>query len=197
MPEQIESSFAKFLRMYPNYPNESTANVLLFQWIKDHGGNAFTYDSFVAGWTAPREELIQTVSSLNAETFLNECPEYPGGSFNAELLLAHIRTQVGSDRVWSKENYFSAYEYLKSKGMFATEVEYTETEKAPAPLHPAQALADAMTQREAEEAKLRKLSPIGKPVSKKLRNLAVQERRRNIEPQRLRRQDQTPEHVQI
>jgi hypothetical protein len=54
-----------------------------------------------------------------------------------------------------------------------------------------------MVKRKAEETELRKMSPIGKPVSKKLRNLAVQERRRNIEPQRLRRQDQAPEHVQI
>jgi hypothetical protein len=196
MSEQPESPFKTFLRLNPNYPNESTANVILFQWVKEHG-NAFTFDSFVAGWTALREEIIQTVSSHNAELFLAECPAYPGGRFNAELMDAFIASQIGRDRVWSKENYFASFEYLQSGGKFATEVEYTEPEKKPAPIHPAQAFADAMSKREAEEAKLRKRSPIGKPVSKKLRNLAVQERRRSIEPQRLRRQDQTPEHVQI
>jgi hypothetical protein len=197
MPETPESPFAKFLRLNPNYPNESTANVLLFAWVKEHGGNAFTYDSFVAGWTALREDIVQAVSSKNAEQFLAECPAYPGGRFNAEIMDAFIASQVGRDRVWSKENYSQAYDYLVSEGKFANEVEYTEPEKKPAPIHPAQVLAEAMAAREAEEAKLRKLSPIGKPVSKKLRALAVKERRNNIEPNRLSQQDRFPEAVQI
>ena len=197
MPEQSESAFQEFIRLNPDYPICSEANVPLFEWIRTHGNDFTSPDSFVAAWKALRSEIIQAVSTKNAETFLAECPAYPGGRFNAELMTAHIRMQVGDDRVWTKENYFASYEYLQSEGKFATEVEYTEPEKKPAPIHPAQALAEAMTKREAEEARLRKLSPIGKPVSKKLRNLAVQERRRNIEPQRLRRQDQTPEHVQI
>jgi hypothetical protein len=196
MPEQPESPFKTFLRLNPNYPNESTANVLLSEWVKEHG-NAFTYDSFVAGWTALREEIIQTLSSANAERFLAECKDYPGGRFNAELMDAWISSQIGRDLVWSKENFWASYEYLLSEGKFAMEVEYTEPGKALTPVHPAQSLHDAMVKRKAEETELRKMSPIGKPVSKKLRNLAVQERRRNIEPQRLRRQDQAPEHVQI
>jgi hypothetical protein len=111
-----------------------------------------------------------------------------------------IASQIGRDRVWTKENYFAAYDYLQSEGKFANEVEYTEPEKAPAPIHPAQALAEAMTKREAEEAKvrkLRKMSPIGKPVNKALRDLATKERRDNVEPNRLSRQDKFPEAVYI
>jgi hypothetical protein len=196
MPEHIESPFLKFIRSNPDYPNESTANVLLFEWVKEHG-NAFTYDSFVAGWTALREEIIQALSSANAERFLAECKDYPGGEFNAELMDAFIASQIGRDLIWSKENLWAAYEYLRAAEKFATEVEYTEPEKRPAPIHPGQALAEAMTARETEEAKLRKLSPIGKPVSKKLRALAVKERRDNVEPNRLSRQDRFPEAVQI
>jgi hypothetical protein len=196
MPEQIESPFAKFLRLNPNYPNESTANVLLFEWVKEHG-NAFTYDSFAAGWTALREEIIQTLSSANAQRFLAECKDYPGGRFNAELMDAWITSQIGRDLVWSKENFWAAYEYLLSEGKFATEVEIAEPEKQPAPIHPAHALAAAITARKTEEAKLRKLSPIGKPVSKKLRALATKERRDNVEPNRLSQQDRFPEAVQI
>jgi hypothetical protein len=125
MPETHESPFARFLRLNPNYPNESTANVLLFEWVKEHG-NAFTYDSFAAGWTALREEIIQVLSSANAERFLAECKDYPGGRLNAELMDAFITSQIGRDLVWSKENYWAAYEYLLSEGKFATEVEYTE-----------------------------------------------------------------------
>jgi hypothetical protein len=199
MPEQVESPFAKFLRMHPNYPNESTANVLLFEWVKEHG-NAFTYDSFVAAWTVLREEIIQTLSSVNAERFLAECKDYPGGRFNAEFMDAWISSQIGRDLVWSKENFWAAYEYLLSEGKFATEVEITEPQKQPAPKHPAQALAEAMIAREAEEAKvrkLRKLSPAGKPVNKALRALATKERRDRVEPNRLSRQDRFPEQVQI
>jgi hypothetical protein len=196
MPEQIESPFAQFLRLNPNYPNESTANVILFQWVKEHG-NALTFDSFAAAWTVLREDIIQAVSSYNAERFLAECLAYPGGRFNAELMDAHIRTQVGDDRVWTKENYWAAFEFLQSEGKFATEVEIAEPKKQPAPIHPAQALADAMVARKGEEARLRKLSPIGKPISKKLRALATKERRDNIEPNRLALQDRSPEAVQI
>jgi hypothetical protein len=196
MPEQPESPFQTFLRSNPNYPNESTANVIMFQWVKEHG-NAFTLDSFAAGWTALREDLIQAVSSYNAERFLAECPAYPGGRFNAELMDVFIASQIGRDRVWTKENYWSAFEFLQSEGKFATEVEITEPEKKPDPIHPAQKLAAAMAAREAEVAKLRKLSPIGKPVSKKLRALAVKERRDNVEPNLLSRQDRFPERVEI
>jgi hypothetical protein len=197
MPEQPESPFLKFIRFNPTYPNCSEANVILFQWVKEHGGNSFTYDSFVAGWTALREEIIQALSSANAERFLAECKDYPGGRFNAELMDAFIASQIGRDLVWSKENYWAAYEYLQSEGKFATEIEHTEPAKAPTPIHPARALAEAMAVREAEEARLRKLSPIGKPVSKKLRALAVKERRDNVEPNRLTRQDKFPEAVHI
>jgi hypothetical protein len=199
MPEQPESPFQTFLRLNPNYPNESTANVILFQWVKEHG-NAFTLDSFAAGWTALREEIIRTVSSHNAKQFLAECPAYPGGRFNAELMDVFIASQIGRDRVWTKENYWSAFEFLQSEGKFATEVEITEPEKKPEPIHPAQKLAAAMAAREAEEAKvrkLRKMSPIGKPVPKALRTLATKERRDGIEPNRLSRQDRFPEAVQI
>jgi hypothetical protein len=199
MPEQSEPPFLKFIRLNPDYPNESTANVLLFEWVKEHG-NAFTYDSFAAGWTALREEIIRVLSSANAERFLAECPAYPGGRLNAGLMDAHIRTQVGSDRVWSKENYWAAFDYLQSAGMFAIEIEHVEPEKKPSPIHPAQTLAEAMNAREAEEEKLRKLrkmSAIGKPVSKALRALAIKERRESIEPERLSRQDKFPEAVHI
>jgi len=197
MPEQSESPFLKFIRSNPDYPNSSEANVILFEWVKTHGGNVFTFDSFVAGWTALREEIIQAVSCYNAERFLAECKDYPGGEFNGALMDAFIASQVGRDRVWTKENYWAAFDYLQSEGKFATEVEIAEPEKQPAPIHPAQALAAAMVKREAEEAKLRKMSPIGKPVSKKLRALATKERRNNVEPNRLSQQDRFPEAVQI
>jgi hypothetical protein len=196
MPEANESPILKFVRSHPEYPNCSEANVILFQWVKEHG-NAFTYDSFAAGWTALREEIIQTLSSANAERFLAECKDYPGGRFNAELMDAWITSQIGRDMVWSKENFWAAYDYLLSEGKLADEVEIAEPEKQPAPIHPAQALAVAMVEREAEEARLRKLSPIGKPVSKKLRALATKERRNNVEPNRLSQQDRFPEAVQI
>jgi hypothetical protein len=197
MPEQSESPFLKFIRSNPDYPNSSEANVILFEWVKTHGGNVFTFDSFVAGWTALREEIIQAVSCYNAERFLAECKDYPGGEFNGALMDAFIASQVGRDRVWTKENYWAAFDYLQSEGKFATEVEIAEPEKQPAPIHPAQALAAAMVKREAEEAKLRKMSPIGKPVNKKLRALATMERRDNVEPNRLSQQDRFPEAVQI
>jgi hypothetical protein len=199
MPEANESPILKFVRSHPEYPNCSEANVILFQWVKEHG-NAFTYDSFAAGWTALREEIIQTLSSTNAERFLAECKDYPGGRFNAELMDAWITSQIGRDLVWSKENYWAAFEFLQSAGRFATEVEITELEEQPAPIHPGQALADATATREAEEAKvrkLRKMSPIGKPVNKALRALATKERRDNVEPNRLSRQDKFPEAVHI
>jgi hypothetical protein len=128
---------------------------------------------------------------------LAECKDYPGGRFNAELMDAWITSQIGRDMVWSKENFWAAYDYLLSEGKLADEVEIAEPEKQPAPIHPAQALAVAMVEREAEEARLRKLSPIGKPVSKKLRALATKERRNNVEPNRLSQQDRFPEAVQI
>jgi hypothetical protein len=199
MPEQSESAFQKFIRLHPDYPNCSEANIPLFEWIRAHGNDFTSTDSFATAWTALREEIIRTVSSHNAEQFLRECPAYPGGRFNAELMDAHIRTQVG-DRVWTKENYFAAYDYLQSEGKFATEVEIAEPEKQPEPIHPAQALAIAMVAREAEEAKvrkLRKMSPIGKPVNKALRALATKERRDNVEPNLLSRQDRFPERVEI
>jgi hypothetical protein len=111
MPEQPESPFKQFLRIHPNYPNESTANTLLFEWVKNHGGSTFSFDSFVAGWAALREEIIQTVSSHNAERFLEECKDYPGGEFNGALIDAFIASQVGRvgrDRVWSKNNLWAA-----------------------------------------------------------------------------------------
>jgi hypothetical protein len=85
------------------------------------------------------------------------------------------------------------------KNVSATDVDKAAA-RQPTPIHPAQALADAMAAREAEEAKvhkLRKMSPIGKPVNKSLRALAAKERRDNIEPNRLSQQDKFPEHVQI
>jgi hypothetical protein len=198
MPEPNESPFLKFIRSHPDYPNCSEANVILFEWVKTHGGNTFSFDSFVAGWKALREQITQTLSSHNAERFLAECKDYPGGEFNGALMDCWIASQIGRDLVWSKENYWAAYEYLLSEGKFASEVvEIAEPKKQPQPIHPAHALADAMAAREAEEAKLRKLAPIGKPVSKKLRALATKERRQNIEPERLSRQDRFPEAVQI
>jgi hypothetical protein len=200
MPEQSESAFQKFIRSNPDYPNCSEANVPLFEWIRTHGNDFTTIDSFAAAWTALREEMIQAVSSANAERFLAECKDYPGGAFNAGLMDAFIASQVGRDRVWTKENYWAAFDYLQSEGKFATEVEITEPQKQPAPKHPAQALAIAMAAREAEEAKarkLRKMSPIGKPVAKALRALATKERRDNVEPNRLSQQDRFPEAVQI
>jgi hypothetical protein len=195
--QQPESPFLKFVRLHPDYPNCSEANVPLFEFIRTHGNDFTSSESFAKAWVAHREEIIQAVSSHNAEQFLAECPAYPGGRFNAELMDVFIASQIGRDRVWTKENYFAAFDYLQSEGKFANEVEYTEPEKEPAPIHPAQALAAAMVSRAAEEARLRKLSPIGKPVNNKLRNLAVQERRRNVEPNLLSRQDRFPERVEI
>jgi hypothetical protein len=195
-----ESPFLKFIRLNPDYPNCSQANIPLFEWIRTHGNDFTSSDSFVAAWKACRDEILEGVSSANAEQFLAECKDYPGGAFNGGLMDAFIASQVGRDRVWSKENYFAAYEYLLSEGKFATEVEYIEPEKKTAPIHPAQALAEALAAREAEEAKarkLRKLSPIGKPVPKALRALATKERRESVEPNRLSRQDRFPEAVKI
>jgi hypothetical protein len=196
-----ESPFMEFIRLHPDYPNRSESNIQLFEYIRTECGNDFTNpESFAKAWAAHREEIIQAVSSHNAERFLAECPAYPGGNFNAEIMSAHIRTQVGDGRVWTVENYFSAYEYLKSEGLLATEIEYTEPEKKPTPIHPARALADAMATRAAEEAKLlklRKMSPIGKPVSKALISLATKSRRDNVEPNLLSRQDRFPERVEI
>jgi hypothetical protein len=199
MTEQLESPFMKFIRLHPNYPNCSEANIPLFEWIRTQGGNDFaSSDSFVAAWHACRDEILEGLSSTNAEQFLSECKDYPGGAFNAGLMDAFIASQVGRDRVWSKENYWAAYDHLSSEGKFATEIKYVEPQiSKPAPIHPARALADAMASREAEEAKLRKLSPIGKPVPKALRALATKSRRGNIEPNRLSRQDRFPEAVQI
>jgi hypothetical protein len=200
MPEQSESAFQKFIRLNPDYPNCSEANIPLFEFIRTHGNDFTSSDSFAAAWTALRSEIIQAVSSANAEKFLAECKDYPGGAFNAGLMDAFIASQVGRDRVWTKENYLAGYEYLKSENTFATEVEYTAPEKKAEPIHPAHSLAEAMTAREAEEAKvrkLRKMSALGKPVSKALRALATKERRNNIAPNRLSQQDKFPEHVQI
>jgi len=197
MSEQPESPFLKFVRSNPDYPNCSEANIPLFEWIRTHGNDFASSDSFVAAWHACRDEILEGLSSANAKQFLSECPAYPDGEFNGALMDSFIASQVGRDRVWTKENYWQAYEHLSSEGTFATEVEYTEPEKKSAPIHPAQALAQAMAARAAEEAKLRKLSPIGKPVNKKLRALATKERRDNVEPNRLSRQDRFPEAVQI
>jgi len=195
MSETPESPFLKFVRSTPDYPNCSESNILLFEFIRTHGNDFTSLDSFAKAWAANREEIIQAVSCANAKRFLVECPAFIANEFNAGLLDSFVADQVGRERPWSVENYWQAYEFLQSTGQFAVEIEYTEPAKKPAPIHPAQSLADAMAAREAEEAKIRKLSPIGKPVSEKLRALATKERRDGIE--RLSHQDKFPEAVHI
>jgi hypothetical protein len=195
MSEEVEKPFAKFLRLNPTYPNQSEANIPLFAWIREHGNNFSEYRSFESAWNVLRDEIIQRISSQNAEKFLAKCLEFPRGSFNAEMMNAHISTQVGEDRVWTVENYQAAYEYLSEAGKFATNVDVPAPVAEPIPVHPAHTLADAMNARSAEEAHVRKMVPIGKPVPKKLRALAVAERRANTEPNRLRDLDKTPHLV--
>jgi hypothetical protein len=74
MSEQPESPFLKFIRLNPDYPNCSEANIPLFEFIRTHGNDFTSTDSFVAAWKALRPEIIQAVSSANAERFLAEMP---------------------------------------------------------------------------------------------------------------------------
>jgi hypothetical protein len=195
MSEEVEKPFAKFLRLNPTYPNQSEANIPLFAWIREHGNNFSEYRSFESAWNVLRDEIIQRISSQNAEKFLAKCPEFHRGEFNSEMMDAHIRMQVGDDRVWTVENYWQAFEYLSQAGMFARNVDVPAPPVEPVPVHPAHSLADAMNARSAEEALIRKMSPIGKPVPKKLRALAITERRANTESNRLRDLDKTPHLV--
>jgi hypothetical protein len=191
-----EKPFPKFIRLHPEYPSsESSANVRLFAWIREHGNDFSAYESFENAWNATRTEIIQDISSKNAEKFLAKCPQFPLGDFNAGMMNAHIRTQVGDDRVWTVENFWAAFEYLSEAGKFVRNVDLQLPASEPVPVHPAHSLADAMNARAAEEARLRKLSPIGKPIPKKLRVLAIAERRANTEPNRLRDIDKTPHLV--
>jgi hypothetical protein len=55
------------------------------------------------------ERQIKTESARNCKKWLASCPEFFQHPFNAVLMRAWIETQVGSDRVWTEENFAAAH----------------------------------------------------------------------------------------
>jgi hypothetical protein len=180
---QIETDpkpFDRFLKACPEFPSsEATAHDMLLAWINSNAKGIISFDTLCAGWAAIRGDVFRTLNAATAEEFLKRNPGFKG-RYNGEMLASFLSLQLGDDDrvLWPPESFEAAYAYLKSNGKLAEDrSEPTPTPSTP----PGPTIEEMIAQRAAEEAAARKLSPIGKPVSKKLRQAAVLDRRSRIQ----------------